>query len=292
MHFDGRDLSLFVNIVQAGSITGGAEKSNLALAAASARVRNMEASFRTPLLIRSRSGVVPTAAGRTLMQHAAAMLDQARRMHEDLAIYTPGTTGQVRLLSNTNAISEFLPDLLGPFFKTHPAIDVKLEEHVSERIVGLLTEGVADIGILSTDADIAPLQAHGFRHDRYVLIVPAHHALARQESVSFTRLGREDFIAGPSHGLLVQHAERLGLRLRVRVQVATFDAVIRLVASGGGVGVVPRSAALRASQLSPLAIVDVRDRWADRKLQLCVRDVAALSASAKMLFQHLVKSSE
>ena len=36
MRFDEQDLSLFVSIIQTGSITRGAEKSNLALAAASA----------------------------------------------------------------------------------------------------------------------------------------------------------------------------------------------------------------------------------------------------------------
>jgi DNA-binding transcriptional LysR family regulator len=291
LRFDGQDLSLFVSIVKAGSITGGAAKSNLALAAASARIRNMEAALGTPLLVRGRQGVVPTAAGRTLMQHAAIMIEQARRMHEELAIYAPGMSGQVRLLSNTNAISEFLPEALGPFLKLHPHIDVRLEEHVSERIVGLLTEGVADIGVLSTDADVGALQVRGFRHDKYVLIVPKGHRLSRQAGVSLSGLGDEDFIAGPSHGLLVQHAARLGIRLHVRVQVATFEAVIRLVASGGGIGVVPKSAATRAGMRSVLALVELRDRWADRKLLLCVRDAAALSGSAKALFEHLVKHS-
>lgn len=42
MRFDLTDLSLFRDIVEAGSITHGAERSNLALAAASTRIRNME----------------------------------------------------------------------------------------------------------------------------------------------------------------------------------------------------------------------------------------------------------
>ncbi|MBV9971379.1 MAG: LysR family transcriptional regulator, partial [Xanthobacteraceae bacterium] len=152
MRFDERDLSLFVAIVRTGSITRGAAHANLSLAAASARVRNMEAALGTVLLVRGRQGVSATAAGRALERHAAAMIDQARRLREELAIYAPGMSGQVRLLSNTNAVSEFLPDLLGSFLAAHPHIDVRLEEHTSERIVGLLAEGVADIGILSSTA--------------------------------------------------------------------------------------------------------------------------------------------
>ncbi|RZK77299.1 MAG: LysR family transcriptional regulator, partial [Methylobacterium sp.] len=42
MRFDLVDLSLFRHVVEAGSITHGAARANLALAAASVRIRAME----------------------------------------------------------------------------------------------------------------------------------------------------------------------------------------------------------------------------------------------------------
>ena len=65
MRFDLVDLSLFRHVVEAGSITHGAERANLALAAGSTRVRQMEEALGAPLLVRSRHGVQPTQAGRT-----------------------------------------------------------------------------------------------------------------------------------------------------------------------------------------------------------------------------------
>ncbi|HEY9217732.1 MAG TPA: LysR family transcriptional regulator, partial [Phenylobacterium sp.] len=56
MRFDLTDLRLFCDVVETGSITAGAEKSALALAAASTRIRNMEAALGAPLLVRSRQG--------------------------------------------------------------------------------------------------------------------------------------------------------------------------------------------------------------------------------------------
>ena len=72
MHFDLTDLSLFRHVAEAGSITRGAERAHLALAAASTRIRNMENSLGAALLVRSRQGVTPTQAGRTLLAHARA----------------------------------------------------------------------------------------------------------------------------------------------------------------------------------------------------------------------------
>ncbi|MGA8411365.1 MAG: LysR family transcriptional regulator, partial [Xanthobacteraceae bacterium] len=67
VHFDLVDLSLFRHVVEAGSITRGALKANLALGAASTRIRHMEESLGASLLTRGRQGVSPTQAGRALL---------------------------------------------------------------------------------------------------------------------------------------------------------------------------------------------------------------------------------
>ena len=64
MRFDLTDLGLFRHVVEAGSITHGAARANLALAAASTRIRLMEESLGAALLTRGRQGVSPTPAGR------------------------------------------------------------------------------------------------------------------------------------------------------------------------------------------------------------------------------------
>ena len=115
MRFDLADLSLFRHVVEAGSITHGAERAHLALAAASTRIRHMEQALGAALLVRGAAGVTPTQAGRTLLQHARTILAQAERLREDLGAYAGGLAGQVRVLSNTNALTEFLPETLSAF---------------------------------------------------------------------------------------------------------------------------------------------------------------------------------
>src|SRR3712207_4709044 len=153
MHFDLVDLSLFRHVVEAGSITHGAERANLALAAASTRIRNMEESLGAALLVRGRQGVTATPAGRTLLQHARAILAEVERLREDLGAFAGGLAGQVKLLSNTNALTEFIPEALSAFLAAHPQISVDLEERLSDEIVGLIAEGVGDIGIVAGTVD-------------------------------------------------------------------------------------------------------------------------------------------
>ena len=146
---------------------------NLALAAASTRIRNMEEALGAALLVRGRQGVTPTQAGRTLLQHARAILRQAERLREDLGAYAGGLAGQIRVLSNTNALTEFLPEALSSFLAAHPNVSVDLEERLSDEIVGLIAEGVADLGIVAGTVDASALATYPFRKDRFVLVVAA-----------------------------------------------------------------------------------------------------------------------
>src|SRR5579871_2304947 len=177
MRFDLTDLKLFVHVVEAGSITHGADRMHLAVAAASTRIRNMELTLGTALLQRERQGVQPTAAGRSLLHHARVMLQHAERMRGDLAEYADGLKGQIRLLSNTNALTEFLPEPLSAFLAAHPQVSIDLEERPSDEIAGAVADGTADIGILAATDAPPGVEMIPFRVDRFVLVVAPSHAL-------------------------------------------------------------------------------------------------------------------
>jgi DNA-binding transcriptional LysR family regulator len=293
MQFDLIDLSLFRHVVEAGSITHGAERANLALAAASTRIRNMEKSLGAPLLLRNRQGVVATPAGRTLLQHARALLAQAERLREDLNAYTGGLAGQIRIFSNTNALTEFLPEALGAFLAEHPQISIDLEEKLSDEIVGLIAEGVGDLGIVAGTVDTGRLETFPFRSDRFVLVVPKAHALARSGEVAFAEVLGHDFVgldrASALQRFLADKAGRIGRPLRLRVQLRSFDAVCRMVEAGVGLGIVPETTAKRAGRSMAIAPVALADAWAARDLTLCIRALDALPPSARQLVEHLRK---
>jgi DNA-binding transcriptional LysR family regulator len=291
LRFDLADLSLFRHVVEAGSITHGAERAHLALAAASTRIRNMEDALGVALLTRGRQGVTPTQAGRTLLQHARAILRQAERLHEDLGAYGGGLAGQIRVLSNTNALTEFLPEALSSFLSAHPTVSVDLEERLSDEIVGLVAEGVADLGVIAGTVDAGALETYPFRRDRFVLVVARDHPLAKRTKISFDEVLDHDFVgldrASALQRFLAGKAVRIGRPLRLRVQLRSFDAVCRLVECKVGIGIVPETTARRVSRTMAINAVDLSDAWAVRDLTICVRSSKDLPAYARQLVEHL-----
>jgi len=291
MRFDLTDLSLFRHIVEAGSITHGAARAHLALGAASTRIRNMENTLGASLLTRGRQGVRPTQAGRTLLQHARTILAQAEILREDLGVYADGLTGQVRVLSNTNALTEFLPDTLSSFLATHRHVSIDLEERLSDEIVDLIADGVADIGIIAGTVDAGRLTTYPFRSDRFVLVVARDHPLAEQAKIGFADVLDYDFVgldrASALQRFLAGKASRIGRPLRLRVQLRSFDAVCRLVEANVGVGIVPETTAQRAAKSTAIKVVELADAWAPRDLTICVRDFDALPPYAQQLVNHM-----
>jgi DNA-binding transcriptional LysR family regulator len=291
MRFDLVDLSLFRHVVEAGSITHGAARANLALGAASTRIRQMEETLGAPLLTRGRQGIVPTQAGRALVQHARAMLNQAERLREDLSAYAGGLAGHIKLLSNTNALAEFLPDALSSFLAEHPSVSVDLEERLSDEIVGLIAEGVADIGIVAGTVDTGALETYAFREDRFVLVIGRDHPLANRTAVSFAEVIDENFVgldrASALQRFLADKAARIGKPLRLRIQLRSFDAVCRLVESNVGVGIVPETTASRAIKSVAISVVPLTDPWAVRELTICVRSLKDLPPFSRELVEHL-----
>jgi DNA-binding transcriptional LysR family regulator len=293
MRFDLTDLRLFLNIVEAESITHGAERAALALASASARVRGMEDQSGVALLDRTPRGVRPTPAGQALAHHARMVLAQLEQMRGDLRQYAHGLRGHVRMLSNTAALTH-LPHLLGGFLAAHPTIDIDLEERMSRDIVVAVATGLADFGIAADTAELSPLETRHFRNDRLVLVVAAGHPLADRETVALRDVLHEPFV-GLGHGSALQthlalHAAREGQPFKLRVRLTGVEAVGAMVAKGVGIAIVPEAAFNECKTTEALASVALTDTWAVRKLMICARNFSALPAHARALVEHFTEA--
>lgn len=291
IRFDLSDLRLFLHVAESGSITAGASRAHMALASASARIRNMEDALGAPLLERQRRGVQTTDAGRALAHHARMMLQQMDQLRDELGQYAKGLKGHIRLLCNTSAMTEFLPEVLASFLARHPHMDIELEEKLSYEVVQALIDGVADIGIIADSTDAGPLQSFPFRQDHLVAVVAQKHPLARRRSLSFSELLGEDFVGLSGDSALQQHlsghAARAGKRLRYRVRLRSFDGICRMVEQQVGVGVIPETAARACAVHMGIKAIPLNDLWAKRSLAICVRDLDSLPSYTQELIRTL-----
>lgn len=288
--FDLVTLGLFVAVARSGSITRGAQQSNLALAAASKRVSDLETHLGTALLYRHANGVTLTEAGHACFQHAVGIILDVERMLGVMSDYAAGARGQIRIWANTSAITQFLPDDLSSFMRSHTGVRIDVEERNSGDVVAGVRENRTDIGIFAAPTPAQDLAVFEYRTQELALIVPVAHPLAMLKNVAFADVLDYDFVSLSEATSLTErlHAEcsRLRKPLKLRIQVRSFDAVCKMVRAGLGVGVLPLMAQSEASLLG-LKIIRLDDAWAERRLLLAIRDVRALPVPVRLLASHL-----
>lgn len=283
---DPFDLRLFAAVVEQGSITAGARHIHLSLAAASTRLQQLEHALGATLLLRSKQGVRPTDAGRTLLLHAGRLQRGLEALHADMAAHAHGVRSTVRVLCNTAAMTEHLPALLGRFLVEHPDIDVDLRELGSPDVLAAMRREQADIGIVADHVGTDGLHTRLFREDRLVAVLPRQGARATRRPLPFAELLDRPFVGLPVESglsrLLHEQALQHGRGLHHRVRVRGLDAVMQLVGEGVGVAVVPQATARRLAG-ERVAVRPLSDAWATRRLLLCTARDAPLGAGAAAL---------
>lgn len=117
MHYDLTDLRLFLHVGELLNLTRAAEKSFLSVPSASLRIKQLEESFETPLMIRQAKGMRLTPAGEELFRRARIVLQQLEVLHADLRSYAKGVKGRIRLQANSTVTNTFLAEALSAFIK-------------------------------------------------------------------------------------------------------------------------------------------------------------------------------
>lgn len=284
-------LQLFVAVFEEGTLTRAANREAIAVSAASKRLMELEQVLGVSLFVRRAKGMELTAAGETLLHHARQMLFNVEKMGLELGEHSHGVRGYVRMLANLSAIIEFLPEDLRDFSEQHPEVKTDLEERPSNGVVQGVLDGVADLGICSSDTDTKGLPSVTYRLDKLVVLMPADHPLAARETLAFSETLDSDYVglhAASSINMRTHAAAReAGKMLRLRIHVPGFDAMCRMVQANMGIGILPQKAYELFGRALGLHAVPLTDTWSNRSLILVVRDEAQLSPVSRLLFDYL-----
>ncbi|WP_077036138.1 LysR family transcriptional regulator [Pelomonas sp. KK5] len=268
MRLDLTTLNLILAIEQTRSITRGAEREHLALAAASKRVSDLEARLGVQLFERRARGVEPTEACRALVRHIRSLHASLHALESEVVEFARGIKGHLRIAANTGSIAECLPPDLAAFSQAHPQIRISLEDTTSAEAQAAVAEGRADIGVFTPPLLDNRIQTWNYAKSRLAVLVPKGHALAKRAKVSFSDLLDYDLIglhAGASaQELMREQAQARGRTLNARLQVRGFDAIAQLVEAGLGVAVLPSAPAERFSKVFAVQTVALDEDWAAR----------------------------
>jgi DNA-binding transcriptional LysR family regulator len=291
VRYDLTSLDVFITVAQERNLTRAARLKHLAVSAISKRITELEAQAGSALLVRNARGVSLTPAGQSMLFYARQLKLTLAQLDTELGDYASGVKGHVRIHAITSALSQFLPEDIGKFVALYPEIKFDIEERVGSAVIRAVADGRADLGIIAAQTAAQGLETLPYRNDELTLVVPAGHALASRKQVRFQEVLAHEFV-GPHlessmHTLLTSEAEKLGLAIKLRIRISSFDCMCQMVSNGLGLAVLPRTVINQYLRSHKLKAVTLQEPWAQRSLLLVFRKYDAASPTLKTLIDNL-----
>ena len=151
MDFEPTLLRAFVAVCETGGFTRAAERLHLTQSAVSHQIRRLEEQVGRPLLYRTTRKLTLTEDGEDFLRHAEQILQGqdalTRRFQSSTA------SGAIRLGVPENFIGDRLPQLLGRFARSYPAVRLEVSVSVCLDLRAKVDAGELDLAVAITRSD-------------------------------------------------------------------------------------------------------------------------------------------
>jgi LysR family nitrogen assimilation transcriptional regulator len=243
---DLKQLRALVTVSEVGSVTKAARLLHLVQPAVTRQIRTLEEELGVPLFERTRGGMIPTAPGELLVEHARRALHELDRARTEIGTGDGQISGVVRV-----GILDSLTDVLAvPLAKTvqarHPGIKLQLLTAYSGHLQQWLDQGDIDLSLLYNLADSPSLTVLPLAKETLWAVAPAGAGLSPDVPVSWADLWTHPLVLPvPGHGLrsLIDRARaESAADPRVTIEVNSMQLQELMVRSGHGWTVLPGAA--------------------------------------------------
>lgn len=173
---------IFLYAIDSGSLTRAAAEFDYTPSGISHMMSSMEAEVGFPLLIRTKTGIIPTENAKKLIPIMRAQCEWDEQFVQTISEINGLTQGTLRIGAYSSIASQWLPSVLARFNQDFPVIRIELLEGVWQEVDSYLQERKVDIAFFSYQPGIK-YQWFSLRNDPMVVAVPLSSPLAGKSSV-------------------------------------------------------------------------------------------------------------
>ncbi|WP_292289490.1 LysR family transcriptional regulator [Marivita sp.] len=292
-----RQLRCLIAVADTLHFGRAAQNLNILPASLGRQIKMLEENLGTRLLVRTTRSVSLTDSGRSFVESARDIVEQADRLEATFRENRQDQTSILRIGAIDSAAAGLMPQLLPHFRETHPDIDVELLEQKTIRLLPRLLSGRLDIAIVRPPEvrDARLIYQHLF-YETAVVAVPESHPLASRSSVSVHDMADEPLIVPErnsrphSHDLTMKLFLEAGLTARVAQIAEEKQTIVSLVSTGIGVAIVPRWASRLAVGGVTFVPLDLPEGAARNRLALSAVWVSDARHPARDAFLNVLSS--
>jgi LysR family transcriptional regulator, hca operon transcriptional activator len=186
-----RHLRYFVAVAEEGNLSEAARtRLHTAQPSLSRQLRQLEDEVGVQLFVRRPRGIVLTQSGVRFLEYGREILARIDEAVKDAR----GVRTVLRVGSLPGLEHEVLPRVTRLAQAHAPDVEVRIGSAPSPRLVEQLRAGELDMALMRQVEDAPDLHFELVGSHRIVVLLPAHHGLARNDAVSFGDLRDQTYI--------------------------------------------------------------------------------------------------
>lgn len=285
---DITQLRTVIHVAELGSLSRAADRLGIAQPALSRQVALLEQELGARLFERHGRGMVPTAAGQQVVEHAGRVLAELDALRSAVAGPEASLRGVVTIGATPTVSAIITVPLARRLRERHPDLTLRFASAFSGHLLDWVQRGEIDLAVSYDPQPGRSLRIEPVMIEDLLLVGPSGAGLSLATSVPFRRLVEHPLIL-PSqrHGLrtlIDACARKADIALDASIEADSLEAMIDLVRGGFGVTVLPLApihAEVEAGRLEAAPIVEpvptrrlVIARAADRAATPAMRFVA------------------
>jgi DNA-binding transcriptional LysR family regulator len=285
-----RHLRYFEAVARHSHVTRAAAELHIAQPALSKQISQLEQELGVALFDRVGRNVRLTEAGEALLPHARAVMAQVEAARAEMSERIGLRRGRATVGTPPTVGTQLLPSVLAEFNRRYPGIELRLHEAGVQTLLDLLETGLTDVAVVTLPVEDEHLTVVPLFTEEMVVAVWKGHQLAAREDVEIKQLQQEPWVLSPENYELrettLSACAAAGFAPRVVLDGGETDTLLRFVATGIGVALVPRLAVNGSSDVATLRVSDQR---LSRTLGLVWRGDRVASPAARALREFLVE---
>jgi DNA-binding transcriptional LysR family regulator len=186
----GIALKYFLEVAQAGSLSGASERLHVAVSAISRQIAKLEEEAGAPLFERAARGMVLSEAGQLLLAHARRTMLEADSVLQEIAAIKGAARNEIRVASVEGVARIFLPSVMARFRRDWPNIRFDLHVGSPAEVSRRVAEGSVELGMVFIAERIGGVSPRYSRRAPVHAVMAADHPLAGRVSVSLQDLSQ------------------------------------------------------------------------------------------------------
>jgi DNA-binding transcriptional LysR family regulator len=291
-----RQLRYFLASVRHGSLKEAAREHFVTQPAISIQLKKLEVEVGETLYIRRGRRIVPTEAGRLLIERAEDVLQRIDALQTAMREFKGLEHGFLRL-GNIDAASIYvLPAVFRAFHRRYPGVEIHVVVGDTDSLVTALEAAAIELAIATLPLSRENLEVIPFYTDPMVLVVSPRHPLAksrRNRRRALDTVADTGLITYPAHSTTRRLIESTfienGHTLRPSMEMSSPEAIKRLTEAGLGASILPAKVVADEVRRGTLVTIPTGSVRFSRQLGIVYKQPRRLSPPATVFLQMMLE---